>query len=238
MLIFLDLETTGLEYEDAMCAIACVYQDDNEGKYFYELLNEGRKIPPKASSIHHITNEMIQESPSFLESEVYRFLNSHNHTENTLVGHNIKFDLEKLSNAGFDWQGEVIDTLRVTKHLIPECELFSLQVLRYELQLYKEEKQLQKRYGIKDALVAHHALSDAFVVELLYKHLLDYAPYTQQLELSKQNVLQEKFSFGKYEGRYIEEICLNDRGYVEWMVHTLKDLDEDMKYTLRYYLEG
>ena len=238
MLIFLDLETTGLEHEDKICAIAYISVEGERVNYKYELLNEGKKIPPKASSIHHITNEMIQGKSTFQESEVFTFLRENNNHNATLVGHNIKFDLEKLSSAGLIWQGEVLDTLRITKHMIPECELFGLQVLRYELKLYRYEIKEKEKCGIKDALFAHHALSDALVVKQLYEVLLEFTTQENMLRLTQEKVLQSKFSFGKYEGKYIEEVALNDRTYLEWMLRSLSDLDEDMRYTLQYYLEG
>lgn len=236
MLIFIDLETTGLEYEDKICSIAVLNSESKE--YIYELVNEGKKIPAQASSIHHITNEMIREKAPFNQSQIYQFLQEHNSSENTLVAHNSKFVLEKLSSSGISWCGDIIDTLKVSKHLIPECELFSLQVLRYELKLYKQESRVKNEYGIKDALVAHHALSDALVCSLLFQLLLDFANIEEMKALSFKNVLIQKFEFGKYKGRYIEEILDSDRGYLEWMLRSATDLDEDIRYSINYYLEG
>ena len=232
MLIFLDLETTGLEVNDKICSISILY----DAEYKYELINEGKKIPPQASAIHHIKNEDIQGKVVFSESEIYTFLQKYNNLDNTLVAHNIKFDLEKLASHNLLWRGAIIDTLKVTKHLIPECELFSLQVLRYELLLYRQEEEIKKRYGIKDALLAHNALGDAVVLKLLFEYLEELSSVDMMQELSFKNVLLEKFSFGKYKGRYIEEICLNDRSYVEWMLGS--DIDEDMKYSINHYLQG
>jgi len=232
MLIFLDVETTGLEANDLLCSIALLY----DNKYLYELVNEGKKILAEASSINHITNEMLQGKSSFKESEAHRVLQKYNSPEHTLVAHNIKFDLEKLALSGLHWKGGIIDTLKVTKHLVPECELFALQVLRYELKLYKEEEVEKSHYGIKDALVAHNALSDAVVTKQLYSYLEGLSSEEEMGELSFQNVLLEKFTFGKYKGRYIEEICLNDRNYVQWLLTS--KIDEDMSYSINYYLEG
>jgi len=236
MLIFIDLETTGLEHEDKICSIALLNSEAKE--HIYEVLNEGKKIPPQASSIHHITNEMIKDKLSFKESEAYQFLQEHNKQNNTLVAHNIKFDLEKLSSSGLSWCGDVIDTLRVTKHLIPECELFSLQVLRYELKLYKQEESVKREYGTKDAIVAHNALSDALICSLLFESLLEFANEEQMKELSSKNVLIQKFNFGKHKGKYIEEILYNDRGYLDWMLGSASDLDEDLRYSINYFLQG
>ena len=223
MLIFLDTETTGLENEDVICSIAIIYDDI----VMYNLVNEEKKIPPQAPSIHHITNEMIKDKPKVVDTNLYKFLNENNNEQTVIVGHNINFDMKKLKAIGFDFKGTVIDTLRVSKHLIPECESYALQFLRYELKLYQNETEI---------LVSHNALSDAQVVKFLYEYLLESASTDEMCELSFKNVLMEKFSFGKYNGRYIEEISMNDRGYLEWMLSV--DLDDDLRYSINYYLQG
>jgi len=234
MLIFLDLETTGLESSDRLCSIALISEDG----YIYELLNEGKKLSVEASSVHHITKEMLAGKATFKESKALKFLEAHNSCEHTLVAHNIKFDLEKLSVSGFVWLGDTIDTLRVSKHLIPECEQFALQILRYELKLYRLEEARVQKYGIKDAMVAHNALSDAVVTELLFEELLEMASLEEMKALSYKNVLLEKLNFGKHKGHYVEEVCMNDRSYVEWLLNGVTELDEDIRYSLNYYLQG
>lgn len=227
MLIFLDVETTGLDAEDKLCSIGLVGVEGDEITTIYELVNEGKKIPPLASSINHITNEMLKSKSKFKDTQAYRFLLAHNNESTTIVGHNVKFDLAMLQKSGFKFMGEVIDTLRVTKHLIPECEIFSLQFLRYELKLYKEE---EREYR------AHNALDDASVVKNLYNSLLEFGTKDELLELSFKKVLISKFEFGKYSGRYIEEISMIDRGYLEWMLGNIVDLDEDLRYSIEYNL--
>ena len=229
MLIFLDVETTGLEAKDRICSIAVIGIEDADITTLYDLVNEGKKIPPLASSINHITNEMLKTKPKLHDSEAYKFLLKHNCASTTIVGHSIKFDLEMLQKSGFNFIGEVIDTLRVTKHLIPECEQFSLQFLRYELKLYKKEE---------SKLEAHHALGDALVVKNLYDTLLEISTKDELAELSFKKVLMSKFGFGKYSDCYIEEICMIDRGYLEWMLGNIVDLDEDLRYSIEYYLGG
>jgi len=229
MLIFLDIETTGLEVSDKVCSIAIIAQEEKNETIIYDLVNEGKKIPSLASSINHITNEMLKEKGKLKDSNAYKFLLKHNNETTTIVGHNVKFDIEMLQRVGFNFLGEVIDTLRVTKHLIPECELFSLQFLRYELKLYKLEK---------DKVDAHHALGDAQVIKNLYEYHLEMQTKDRLAELSFKNVLISKFEFGKYKGRYIEEISMLDRGYMEWMLANITKLDEDLHYSLQYYLEA
>ena len=229
MLIFLDVETSGLETKDKICSIAVIGLSNEGTTTIYDLVNEGKKIPSLASSINHITNEMLKGKPKLHDSEAHKFLLKHNKELTTIVGHNVKFDLEMLKESGFNFLGEAVDTLRVTKHLIPECELFSLQFLRYELKLYKQEEK---------EFYAHHALGDAIVVKNLYKTLLDFCTKEELIDLSFKKVLLTKFEFGKYIGRYIEEISMCDRGYLEWMLSNIVDLDEDLRYSIEYYLEG
>lgn len=240
MLIFLDLETTGLEDIDKICSIGLIAIDGDSLSprgtldLGYDLVNEGKKISPKASSINHITNEMLKDKPKLKDSKAYKFLQEHNNEETTIIAHNIKYDMNMLSLIGFKFNGKKIDTLRCTKHLIPECEQFSLQFLRYELKLYKKESEFAYTNSIN--IAAHNAISDSLHVKLLYEELLEYAPYEELLELSNKHVLIQKFEFGKYSGKYIEEISMNDRAYLEWMLNNISDLDEDLRYSIEYYL--
>ena len=231
MLIFLDLQTTGVEVSDVICAIAILNKDELR----YELINEGKKIPALASSVHNITNEMIRDAAAFRQGSIFKELQKYNNKENTLVTHNINFHLKMFASHSFVWQGDVIDTMRVCKHLIPECELFSLACLRYELRLYKQEKSLKEHYGIKYALFAHDVKSDVIITKLLFEFLSEMITPQQMKELSFKKVLLNKLPFGKYQGRYIEEILEVDRSYLQWMFQ-LSDLDEDLRYSLEYYL--
>jgi len=234
MLVFIDLETTGFESTDKICSIALLYEDS----YKYELINEGKKISASASSIHHITNEMIQGKQALKETEIYEFLLEYNCDKNVLIMHNALFNMQMLSLSGLEWQGDIIDTQRVAKHLIEDCDSYSLQYMRYELRLYKEEQKVFQKYGIKDALYAHHALSDALLVSTLFNYLHELVEIQTMKELSCKSVLLQKFSFGKYKGRYIEEIYMNDRAYLKWLIVNAKEIDEDMKYSINYYLQG
>ena len=223
MILFLDLETTGLESSDKIVSIALLGEDLE----VYELVNNGKKIPPLASSINHITNEMLKNKPKLEESKAYKLLEQHNCESTTLVGHNIKFDLQKLNEYGFFFKGNVIDTLRVTKHLIPECEMFSLQFLRYELKLYRQEEK---------TLMAHNALDDTKLIKFLYEYLQDIESSKKMIELSEKNVLMQELNFGKHNSKYIEDIVISDRSYLEWLLTNVQDLDEDLKYSINYYL--
>jgi len=229
MLIFLDTETTGLEEQDRICSLGIIAED----KTYYELIKPPRKIRAESSAINHLTNEMLKDKKVFKESEIYKTLQAYNSIENVLITHNTPFDLKMLQKEDFVWQGAIIDTLKCVRHLIPECEQFSLQYLRYELKLYKNEN---SDLGITPQ--AHNALSDALHVKLLYEYLLDIASLEELQNLTMEPILISKFSFGKYKGRYIEEIAMNDASYLDWMLHNMLSIDEDLQYSLEYWLKG
>lgn len=239
MLIFLDIETTGLEEDAKICSLGLIgVEPDGEVHVMYELVNEGKKIPPQASAIHHITNETVRDKPKLLESETYAFLQKYNLETTTIVSHNAPFDMQKLMACGYEFRGQTIDTLRLTRALIPECEFFSLQFLRYELKLYKQEPMACLACGMQEGVTPHNALGDALVTKLLYEYLLEETCHEKMVALLEKKILLQKLPFGKYQGRTIEEIAAYDRGYLEWILFNILDLDEDLRYSIDYYLKS
>ena len=89
-IIFFDTETTGVNDTDFLCQLA--YKTGNE--QFCELYKPEIKIPPEASSVHHITNKMVEDKPSFQESSDFKKIKNLFEDENNIVvAHNAKFDL-------------------------------------------------------------------------------------------------------------------------------------------------
>jgi len=232
MLVFLDTETTGLEISDRICAIGFI--DDDE--VHYELINPMKKLPPSASAIHHITNEMVKEAPVFSVSKSYEKLISLNTPETILVSHNSPFDLAMLQKEGITWQGKTIDTLKCSKALMDDLDGYSLQFLRYELRLYRNEKDFFGEYDIE--ITPHHPLSDALHAKMIYEYLLDLADEEELVFMSQSRLLLKRLPFGKYAKKRIEEMALKDPAYLKWMLESLMDLDEDLRYSIEYYLRG
>lgn len=235
MVCYLDVETTGLEKKDRICSIGLMADEGEKIETYYDLVNPQKKVPPEAMAVHHLTNEMLEGAPAFDETAAARRLEALNRPETILVGHNLTFDLEMLSKEGVTWQGGMIDTLKCVKHLIGnEIEHFSLQYLRYELRLYREERATAEKLGV--VLNAHYALSDALHTMLLHRYLAEMADDDRLMTLTTERVLVHKLTFGKYGGKYIEDIARRDPGYLEWMLRSLPDLDEDLRYSVEYYL--
>lgn len=232
MLIFFDTETTGLEVNDRLCAVGLI--EGNE--VHYELINPLKKVPPSASAIHHITNEMLKEAPVFAVSKSYEKLMALNVPETVMVSHNAPFDLAMLQKEGIAWQGKVIDTLKCSKALMDDLDGYSLQFLRYELRLYRNEADVFKDYGMD--IVPHHPVSDALHAKMIYEYLLDLSDEEALIEMSKSHVLLTRLPFGKYAKRRIEEIALKDAAYLKWMLESLMDMDEDLRYSIEHHMRG
>jgi len=235
MICCIDVETTGLEKKDRICSIGLILDNGNTPVPSYDLVNPQKRVPPEAMAVHHLTNEMLKDAPAFDETQTGLKLAELNAPETLLVGHNLTFDLEMLAKEGFTWQGGMIDTLKCAKHLLAgEIGHFSLQYLRYELRLYQEESVIAEAMGI--ALNAHHALSDALHTLLLLRYLETMADRERLMALTTEQALVHKLTFGKYGGKFIEDVARRDPGYLEWMLRSLPDLDEDLHYSIEYYL--
>ena len=231
MLVYIDLKSTGFEANDRICGIDfIVFGEDIQ--YHHELIKAPKKIRPEASALHHITNEMVKEKLTFQDSNSVKLLQLSNNSENIFIGHNIKFIMAMLEKEGFFLQAGVVDTLRCARALIPECEQFSLQYLRYDLKLYKDENLLAQKLEID----TQSSLGDALHVRLLHAYLNELCGDEKLLEISVNPVLIEKLNFGKYKGSYIEEIVMNDRNYLIWLINNLDTIDEDLLYSIQHYL--
>ncbi len=238
-LIFFDTETTGNTEKDFLCQIA--YKAGNEN--FVGLYKPSIRIPPEASAVHHITNKMVADKPSFTESGDLEKIKALFEDENAVViAHNAPFDLLMIKKESIEPK-KFICTLRLARHLDPEekIERYNLQYLRYLLDLEVEA-------------TAHDALGDVLVLEKLFERLKNKMSETpteggakltedevikKMMEISSHPSLFKTIKFGKYNGKKIEEIVRTDRGYLEWLLGEKEksdQIDEDWIYTLRHYL--
>jgi len=246
--ILFDTETTGNGDNDRIIQIGAIILDNNglepSVEFYDELCKPTIPITIEAMEVHHITPNIIEDKPPFTESDFYKKVNELNSKENYLIAHNIKFDLGMLEKEGFINNYNLIDTVRCAMHLFPDMPYHRLQYLRYALELYKNEDIQAKDLNI--VIKAHDAIGDVLVMKLLIDKLLiemrnKYPTYNKDkimnklAELTNTPVLMKIFKFGKYKGKNIEQIVSDDKGYIKWMRKNL-DLDEDMKYTLDFYV--
>ena len=224
MFIFLDTETTGAGPADRLCQIAFKTE---EGLKVNELFNPGMPITIDAMTVHHITNEMVQDKPSFRNSDAWKQLREMvNADGNVVVAHSAAFDVDMLKKEGIEPKS-VICTLKLARYfdkdgVIPK---YGLQYLRYYLSLNVDA-------------VPHTALGDILVLGALFdrihaKAVVEFGDdaTAKMIEVSSRPVLYRRMPFGKHKGMKMEEVPLD---YLQWLAGT--DLEVDLRYTIEQYL--
>ncbi len=209
-LVFLDTETTGIEYQDRIFQVAYKFQN----KEYCELFKPEVPISIEASETTGFVNADVENKIAFANSEMKKDLEKiFSDPQNIFIAHNAKFDIKMLEKEGLKFN-KVIDTLKIAQYLDPQGKLnaYRLQYLRYALDLKIENAQ------------AHNALGDVRVLEALFNRLFlkmkesekdEEKILAKMIEISAQPVLIKKFSFGKYLGQTVLEVSKTDRGYLE-----------------------
>jgi DNA polymerase-3 subunit epsilon/exodeoxyribonuclease X len=167
-----------------------------------------------------------------------------NTIENYLIIHNAPFDIKMLEKEGFKTEMKVIDTLRVAKHVMPDEEAHRLQYFRYKMELYKDEQKEADTLGIE--VKAHDAIGDVLVLKLFLSKLKTIVqekfpnenPVEKMVDLTNTPILVTAFRFGKHKGKTLAEVAQEDAGYLRWMLKSMDNLDEDLRYSINYYLEA
>jgi len=241
--ILFDTETTGASENDRIIQVgAMIVHSRDEIEVYNELCSTEVPISTEAMEIHNITPDVIENQPPYLELDFCKKLEAYNDKENYLIAHNISFDLAMVEKEGFDNNYTLIDTLRCAKHLLPDSPYHRLQYLRYSLELYKTEGAEADKLGV--TIKAHDAIGDVLVMKLLLSKLVLLAkeqfpeeknPMLTLDKLTQTPVLMKTFKFGKHKGKEVADVAKEDAGYMKWMKGNM-DLDEDMAFTLDYYL--
>lgn len=224
-MIFLDVETTGTEEKDRLCQVAyCM-----NGKCFSENFKPPLPISIDAMSICHITNEMVENCPPFEKSNFASELKEAISRGGIVVAHNAQFDLAFLKKEGIEIPRHIC-TMKLAYDMDEkaEWEKYKLQYLRY-------------KFGLKlnGEIRPHEALSDVYVLEVLFQEVFA-KKYTveQMLEISSKPILFKKMMFGKHKGKTFKEIARVDLDYLMWFRRSGENLNEDMLYTLNYWINN
>ncbi|MDP5093581.1 MAG: exonuclease domain-containing protein [Polaribacter sp.] len=224
-IIFFDLETTGVNIAtDRIVEISIlkVFPNGNKESKTW-LVNPEIEIPAEASAIHGITNEKVVTEPTFKELAV---------TVNDMIydcdlaGFNSnRFDIpllaEELMRAGIDFD-------------MKNRKAIDVQVIFHK----KEQRTLSAGYQFycgKDLEGAHGAEADTNATyEILLAQLDKYSDIENTVDALSEfsshgeradfagfvlynDDKKEIFSFGKYKGRTVEEVLIENPGYHAWM---------------------
>ncbi|MBS0621898.1 MAG: DUF3820 family protein [Verrucomicrobia bacterium] len=206
--IFYDLETTGVRNETDQIVEIAAY-DPQRNATFVSFVRPQSPIPPEATAIHKISDEMVADAPSF--GEIAERFSSFCEGEAVLVAHNNDaFDRLFLRaeysrcNVALPGQWRYFDTLKWARRYLPHLPRHSLQFLR-------------EYFGIEENN-AHRALDDVQILYQIYTRLVDDLPIQTVLELleAKKGPSQNpsQMPFGKYRGKALHEM---PKTYVQWL---------------------
>jgi DNA polymerase-3 subunit epsilon len=224
-IVFFDLETTGVNIAtDRIVEIAIlkVFPNGNKESKTW-LVNPEMEIPKESSEIHGITNEQVATEPTFKElaQKVNEMVAGCD-----LAGFNSnRFDIpllaEELMRAGIDFD-------------MKNRKAIDVQVIFHK----KEQRTLGAGYQFycgKELEGAHGAEADTNATyEILLAQLDKYPDLENSVDALSEfsthgeradfagfilmnDEKQEIFSFGKYKGRTVEEVFIENPGYNNWI---------------------
>lgn len=224
-IVFFDLETTGVNIgTDRIVEISIlkVFPNGNKESKTW-LVNPEIEIPAEATAVHGITNEKVVTEPTFKElaHQVNELI-----TDCDLAGFNSnRFDIpllaEELMRAGIDFD-------------MKNRKAIDVQVIFHK----KEQRTLSAGYQFycgKELEGAHGAEADTnatyeILLAQLDKYedignsvdaLSDYSTHGERADFAGFILYNEEgkeiFSFGKYKGRTVEEVLIENPGYQAWI---------------------
>lgn len=243
-----DLETTGVDPDkDRIVQMAIVrVEPDGRRTTFETLVNPECSIPPEATRVHGIRDEDVRDKPTFsqIRREVEEYL-----AGAALGGFNsINFDAPLLqaelrrSESDLDLRTfKQVDAMRIFHRMEP-----------------RDLTAAYRFYCDQELVGAHSALADTeATLAILDAQVGRYPEVPDQLEAlhtfcnpdegrfvdrSRKFKWDDRgeavFTFGKYRGSGLRDVCADDRGrgYLEWMLN--KDFNEEVKDILRQALGG
>ena len=234
-IIILDTETTGVLEEDRIIQLSYLVTDaeGNIEEVHNEFCHAPLPIKFDAMAIHHITPEVLEGRPACTQLQSFARLNELNTPENIIVIQSAEFDLSMLAKEGFVSQMKLIDTFRIHRYFYHD-DPHGLQYNRYALGLYKKEAQQMKELGVQ--IAAHDALGDVIVLKNFYDHLLRSHDETTMVEMCSKPILMDLMPFGKHKGKRIQDVAVNERRSLAYMLETF-DLDQDLRHSFQYYYD-
>lgn len=191
--VVFDLETTGISpIRDEVIEISGVKVRNGEvTDTFSTLVNPLRSIPKAASSVNHITDDMVANAP-VMQDALQSFLNFVG--EDVLVGHNIhSFDMKFIirdSKKLFDKEieNDYIDTLQMARKCLP-------QLAHHRLVDVSE-------YFSFSTEGAHRALNDCLMNQKCYEAMAKIQSTREIIECPKcgGELVKRKGKFGVFMG--------------------------------------
>ncbi|MDA3942680.1 MAG: exonuclease domain-containing protein [Bacteroidetes bacterium] len=167
-----DVETTGLKAgQEKITEIAVVLHDGNAVlDTFSTLINPEKKIPYRITQLTGINDQMVAGAPRFYEvaKQLVEITDSA-----IFVGHNVSFDYRfiqaEFKSLGYDFKRQTLDTVKLSRKLIPGLPSYSLGKLCQSINIKLENR--------------HRALGDAMATARLFEMLCGISGEPEKLSL-------------------------------------------------------
>jgi len=225
-MIFFDLETTGVDVKNDRIVQICI--KDGE-KIITRELNPCMPIPKEASDIHGITDEMVQDKPTFkqVSKSLYDILKGRDLATFNGNRFDVPLFINEFARCGIDFDVssvKLVDVSNIYRRLNP-----------------RDLSSAYKQYTGLELDGAHNAESDVLATEILLKLMQErheeikevdldlYSNYdNERLDLSgfflrnsNGNVI---FALGKHRGKE----AISEPSYLRWMIEK-GDFQKDTK---------
>ncbi|UCG28709.1 MAG: 3'-5' exonuclease [Bacteroidales bacterium] len=224
---FFDLETTGINIAKDRIVEIAILKIDPSGKEdaITIRLNPTIPIDPKASEIHGIYDEDVEDAPTF--AEVAKNL-SHLLEGCDLGGYNCsKFDIPLLAeeflraNVDFDLKKRKVIDVQVIFHKMEQRTLSAAYKFYCQKELenaHSAESDTKATYEIlKAQLDRYEELENEIEALSKFSSVLDNVDFAGRIILNEDGV--EVFNFGKHKGIPVEEVLDKEPSYYSWMMN-------------------
>lgn len=169
-LVFLDVETTGLDgnLDRVIEIFLLAVEKDGKVQQYESLINPQRPIPPRITQITGLTDQDVQIAPTeeLVAPRIREFIG-----HGTPVAHNLPFD-RRFLNAMFARNGLLelnpvgVDTLTISRDLFPRLAVYPNGGGSHRL------SNLMYHFGLEHGFAnAHRAKDDVMLLVEVYRHL-------------------------------------------------------------------
>ena len=173
MYAIVDVETTGLSPAGEKITEIAIYVHDGQQivDEFQSLVNPEKKIPYRIVQMTGINDHLVQDAPRFCEiaKKVVELTE-----DKILVGHNVRFDYNfirsEFKSLGYDFQRKTLDTVKLSRKLIPGRRAYGLGKLCKDLGIENPSR--------------HRAAGDAMATTRLFEMLLSIDEHPEEIKLN------------------------------------------------------
>ena len=225
-IVILDTETSGSSQEDRIISLAIGdFSNGNLENLKIGMFNPGVNIKQGSYWVHHISDELVADKPSFRETEFYSILhNIFKSHENIVIGHAICNDLYMIAREGLYCKCRVIDTQYCSVKILKKNKT-SLHYLANEFNLLDKLKSSDVKF--------HTADGDVIVTYHLLRELLKHNTINQLIDISMAPFYDLKLSGEGYRHQRVYNIAAKTKDKL--LRHFAVVKDPKVFYSLMYF---